>query len=172
MQAQGWPCFQRVELLPPHVGHEPSSRLGVTSVLTLTLPQPGRWVIEAKLNRSELKRRPGAHHRQPQPKHFARLAHGRSLCWHPVPPLKQGADLSRPARKNVSQDQREDWPAIVEQFAVSVGASLADPMVAKLVSPEMFLDLLRDGKPSNVLSEDAASVRGLSSEALKNLWRV
>jgi hypothetical protein len=45
-------------------------------------------------------------------------------------------------------------------------------MVAKLVSPEMFLDLLRDGKPSNVLSEDAASVGGLSSEALKNLWRV
>jgi hypothetical protein len=22
-----------------------------------------------------------------QPKHFAHLAHGRSLCWHPVPPL-------------------------------------------------------------------------------------
>jgi hypothetical protein len=102
----------------------------VTSVLTLTLPQPGRRVIEAKLNRSELKRRPGAHHRQP------------------------------------------DWPAIVEQFAVSVGASLADPMVAKLVSPETLLDLLRDGKPSNVLSEDAPSVGCLSSEALKNLWRV
>jgi Protein of unknown function (DUF2939) len=62
--------------------------------------------------------------------------------------------------------------SIVEQFAVSVGASLADPMVAKLVSPETFLDLLRDGKPSNVLSEDAPSVGGLSSEALKNLWRV
>jgi hypothetical protein len=46
---------------------------------------------------------------------------------------------------------------IVEQLAVSVGASLADPIVAKLVSPETFLDLLRDGKPSDVLSEDAPS---------------
>jgi len=45
-------------------------------------------------------------------------------------------------------------------------------MVAKLVSPETFLDLLRDGKPSNVLSEDAPSVGDLSSEARKNLWRV
>src|SRR6478672_5465486 len=23
-----------------------------------------------------------------QSKHFAHLAHGRSLCWHPIPPLK------------------------------------------------------------------------------------
>jgi hypothetical protein len=62
--------------------------------------------------------------------------------------------------------------SIVEQLAVSVGTSLADPMVAKLVSPETFLDLLRDGKPRDVLSEDAPSVGGLTSEGLKNLWRV
>jgi hypothetical protein len=24
-----------------------------------------------------------------QPKYFAHLAHGRSLCWHPVPPLDE-----------------------------------------------------------------------------------
>jgi hypothetical protein len=62
--------------------------------------------------------------------------------------------------------------SIAEQLAVSVGASLADPMVAKLVSPETFLDLLRDGKPGDVLSEDAPSVGGLSSDAFKSLWRV
>src|SRR6266566_1077895 len=33
-----------------------------------------------------------------QPKNFAHLAHGGSLCGHPVPPLEaKGADLSRPA---------------------------------------------------------------------------
>jgi hypothetical protein len=34
-----------------------------------------------------------------QPKHFAHLAHGRSLCWHPVLSFgkPEGADLSRPA---------------------------------------------------------------------------
>jgi len=71
--------------------------------------------------------------------------------------------------------------SIVEQFAVSVGASLADPIVAKLISPETFLELLRNGGPSDVLSGDAASVDfsgdapsvdDLSSEALESLWRV
>jgi hypothetical protein len=62
--------------------------------------------------------------------------------------------------------------SIAEQFAVSLGTALADPMVAKLVSPEAFLDLLRDGKPSDVFSEDFPSINGLSSEALKSLWRV
>ena len=62
--------------------------------------------------------------------------------------------------------------SLVEQLAVSVGASLADPMVAKLVSPETFLNLLRDGKPGDVLSQSAPSVGGLSSEGLKSLWRV
>jgi hypothetical protein len=32
---------QRSELPPRHVGHEPSSRLGVTTIRTLTLPQRG-----------------------------------------------------------------------------------------------------------------------------------
>src|SRR4030095_7155457 len=62
--------------------------------------------------------------------------------------------------------------SIAEQLAVSVGASLADPIAAKLGSRETFVDLLRDGKPSGVLSEDAPSVGGLSSEAVKSLWRV
>ena len=62
--------------------------------------------------------------------------------------------------------------SVAEQFAVSVGASLADPLVAKLVSPEAFVDLLRDGRPSDVFSEDSPSINGLSSEALESLWRV
>jgi len=37
--------------------------------------------------------------------------------------------------------------SVAEQFAVSVGASLADPLVAKLVSPEAFLRVAEDGRP-------------------------
>jgi hypothetical protein len=48
---------KRDELPPPHVGHEPSSRLGVTTIRALSLPQPGRSVIEANLNCSESSRR-------------------------------------------------------------------------------------------------------------------
>jgi Protein of unknown function (DUF2939) len=62
--------------------------------------------------------------------------------------------------------------SIAQHFAVSVGASLADPIVGKLLSPEAFLDLLQNGGPKDVFSEDTPSLNGLSSEALKNLWRV
>ncbi len=62
--------------------------------------------------------------------------------------------------------------SVAEQLAVSVGASLADPLVSKLVSPEAFVELLRTGGPSDVFSEDIPSVEGFSSEGLKNLWRV
>ena len=62
--------------------------------------------------------------------------------------------------------------SIVEQFAVAAGSSLAEPMVAKLVSPEALLELLQNGGPSNVFAENAPSVPGLSSEALGSWWRV
>ena len=37
--------------------------------------------------------------------------------------------------------------SVAEQLAVSVGESLADPLVSKLVSPEAFVELLRTGGP-------------------------
>src|SRR5262249_30089989 len=46
-----------------------------------------------------------------QPKHFAHLAHDRSLCWHPGPPSEpEGADLSRPAE---ALDPGRDHPGTV-----------------------------------------------------------
>jgi hypothetical protein len=47
-----------------------------------------------------------------QPKNFAHLAHGGSLCWHPVPPLEQPKeqDLSRPAE---ATHPGRDHPGIV-----------------------------------------------------------
>ncbi len=62
--------------------------------------------------------------------------------------------------------------SIVEQFAVAVGAALADPMVAKLITPEAFIDLLQTGKTADVLSDNAQSVGGLSSDAVGSLWRL
>jgi Protein of unknown function (DUF2939) len=35
--------------------------------------------------------------------------------------------------------------SMLEQFAVGLGASVADPIVSKLVSPEALLDLLQNG---------------------------
>jgi hypothetical protein len=56
--------------------------------------------------------------------------------------------------------------SIAEQFVVYVGASLADPIVAKLVSPETFLDLLGNGRPSDVFSEDTPSVNAAAAHDL------
>jgi hypothetical protein len=61
--------------------------------------------------------------------------------------------------------------SILERFSVGIGASVADPIVAKLVNPEALLDLLRSGRPSGVFSDDVAPIEGLSSEALGNFWR-
>jgi Protein of unknown function (DUF2939) len=61
--------------------------------------------------------------------------------------------------------------SMLEQFAVGLGASVADPIVTKLVSPEALLDLLQNGRPSGVFSDNVPSIQGLSSEALGNVWR-
>jgi hypothetical protein len=62
--------------------------------------------------------------------------------------------------------------SIREQFAVGIGSSVADPIVAKLISPEALLDLLRDGRPPGVFSDNVPSIEGVSSQALGNIWRV
>ena len=61
--------------------------------------------------------------------------------------------------------------SVLEQFAVGVGASVADPIVAKFISPDALLDLLQNGRPSGVFSDSVLSVEGLSSEAW-DPWRV
>jgi hypothetical protein len=62
--------------------------------------------------------------------------------------------------------------SILEQFAVGVGSSVADPIVAKLMSPEALFDLLRDGRPAGIFSDNVPSIEGLSSQALGKVWRV
>ena len=62
--------------------------------------------------------------------------------------------------------------SVVEQFAVGIGSSVADPIVAKLIAPEALLALLRDGRPPGVFSDNVPSIEGVSSQALGNIWRV
>src|SRR5262245_28311371 len=61
--------------------------------------------------------------------------------------------------------------SILEQFAIGVGTSVADPIVAKLISPDALLDLL-NGRPPGVFSDKVSPIEGLSSKALGNVWRV
>ena len=62
--------------------------------------------------------------------------------------------------------------SILEQFSLGVGASVADPIVAKLISPEALLDLLHNGRLSGVFPDIVPPIEGLSSETLGNVWRV
>src|SRR5262245_5263031 len=52
-------------------------------------------------------------------------------------------------------------------MAIGVAASIADPIVAKLVSPEAVIELLNDGWPSSALPEKvAAALPVLTSASL------
>jgi hypothetical protein len=62
--------------------------------------------------------------------------------------------------------------SILEQFAVGVGASIADPTVAKLISPDALLALLQNGQLSGVTSDNVPPIAGVSSDTLGNVWRV
>jgi hypothetical protein len=58
-----------------------------------------------------------------------------------------------------------------EQFAIGIGTSVADPLVAKLISPSALLGLLQNGQPSGVFSDHVPPIEGLSSKALGNVWQ-
>jgi Protein of unknown function (DUF2939) len=56
--------------------------------------------------------------------------------------------------------------------AVAAVASVADPVVAKLVSAEALIELLHNGWPVSVLPEGAADFRGLGPGSLGNVWQL
>jgi len=58
-----------------------------------------------------------------------------------------------------------------EPFAIGIGTSVADPLVAKLISPSALLGLLQNGQPSGVFSDHVPPIEGLSSKALGNVWQ-
>jgi hypothetical protein len=61
--------------------------------------------------------------------------------------------------------------SMVEQFGIGLGASVADPIVAELISPDALLDLLQNGRPSGVFSDNFPSIHGRKLDALGNIWR-
>src|SRR5262249_23763889 len=61
--------------------------------------------------------------------------------------------------------------SMLEQFAIGLAASVPDPIVATLICADALLDLLQNGRPSGVFSDNVPSSQGLSSDALGNFWR-
>jgi hypothetical protein len=61
--------------------------------------------------------------------------------------------------------------SVLERFVVGVAASVVDPLVAKLISPDALLELLQNGNPTGVFSDNAPRMQGLSLEALGSVWR-
>jgi len=51
-------------------------------------------------------------------------------------------------------------------------ASIADPIVAKLTSPEALTELLRDGWPRTVLPERPSDALGISVDGLGTVWQM
>jgi len=51
-------------------------------------------------------------------------------------------------------------------------ASIADPIVAKLTSPDALTELLRDGWPRDVLPERPSDALGVSVDGLGTAWQV
>lgn len=56
--------------------------------------------------------------------------------------------------------------------ALSAVTSIADPIVAKLISAEALVELLNKGWPASALREDAPALHGLGSNPLGSLWQV
>jgi Protein of unknown function (DUF2939) len=62
-------------------------------------------------------------------------------------------------------------------MAVAAVTAVADPIVAKLISAEALIELLRNGWPSSVLPDDGAAGSAVAAEGLKpgslgNAWQL
>jgi DUF2939 family protein len=69
--------------------------------------------------------------------------------------------------------------ALTRGVAAAAASSIADPIVAKLLSTDALLELLHTGWPKQVLSDEPTTisgqgsiVQGLTSVSFGNLWRV
>jgi hypothetical protein len=57
-------------------------------------------------------------------------------------------------------------------LAIGAVTSIADPIVAKLISPEALVELLNRGWPTSVLPDAAPTLQGLSPRALGSVWQI
>jgi hypothetical protein len=133
-----------VTLLRAGIGEQPRLECGVGHVLGHRPAQPGS--LEAFDCRAD--RRRG--HSNPtgdltgryatnelQPKHFAHVAHGRSLCWHPVPPSenrRSGPESAsrgiRPRARSSRNGGRHHLGTVGEIIPESVGGIIPERRAA------------------------------------------
>jgi hypothetical protein len=55
-------------------------------------------------------------------------------------------------------------------FTAALAGSVADPIMAKLITPEALIDLLRNGWPGAALPDRPAGLAGISSAHFGNWW--
>ncbi len=61
---------------------------------------------------------------------------------------------------------------LAQTVVIGVARTVADPIVAKLVSPEAFAELLQSGWPSGILPDRPVGFDGLKSDKLGSLWEL
>ena len=71
-----------------------------------------------------------------------------------------------------AKGQSVDPASLRRQATVGAGATIADPLVAQLVSAEALIDLLDDGWPQAVAKEKTASIDGVDLKSLGSAWRL
>jgi Protein of unknown function (DUF2939) len=57
-------------------------------------------------------------------------------------------------------------------LVATIAGTIADSMVAKIVSPEGLVELLGTGRPGELVSRQSDDAQGLSSEALSDRWQL
>jgi hypothetical protein len=98
-----------------------------------------------------------------------------------VEAIEQRADMPE-VRANFSRQIIEEYlkstgrnlVGVDRQIAAQAGATLADPLVAQLVTPEALIDLLDDGWPQRMISADAAPKTPVSFRlgSIARAWRL
>ena len=61
---------------------------------------------------------------------------------------------------------------MVQGAAVGAASSIADPIVAKLISPEAFAAFMHAGWPETVVPEKPASAVGITPQSVGNGWQI
>lgn len=67
---------------------------------------------------------------------------------------------------------REARLGAFREIAIAATSSVADPIVARLISADALLDLLANGWPTDVIPDKIPGAAGLRSGSLGNVWQV
>lgn len=91
---------------------------------------------------------------------------GRAVKAHDTQTIEQRVDIAE-VRTNFTRQLIEEYlrsigksgalGGVERQVAAQAGATFADPLVARLVTPDVLIDLFDDGWPQQVVSENAPS---------------